>query len=47
VNTDLSAILLIQPAATGNKLSLDGAANQFLCLPQETRDNLVEVEDAP
>jgi hypothetical protein len=38
---------LIQRAASGDKLSLDGAANQFSCLHQETRDTLVEVEDAP
>jgi hypothetical protein len=47
-NKDLSVIVLIQPAASGDKLSLDGdgAANQFFCLQQETGDVLGEVEDA-
>ena len=39
-------IVLIQPAAIGFKNLLHTAANQFLCLHQETRDVLVEVEDA-
>jgi hypothetical protein len=46
-NKDLSAIVVVKPTASGDKLSLDGAANQFFSLPLQTRDALGEVEDAP
>jgi hypothetical protein len=45
-NKELSAIVLIQPAASGDKLSLDGAANQFCCLHQQTRPVLGEIPPA-
>jgi hypothetical protein len=45
-NKGLSGIVFIQRAASGDKLSLDGAANQFSCLHQQTRGVLVEVQVA-
>jgi hypothetical protein len=40
-------IIFVKPTASGDKLSLDGAANQIFCLQQQTRDTLREVEDTP
>jgi hypothetical protein len=39
-------IVLIQPAASGNKIGLREAANQFFCLHQETRHVLLCYEHA-
>jgi hypothetical protein len=43
---DLSVIVLVKPAASGCKLSPDGAAIQFFCLQQETRHALLCYEHA-
>jgi hypothetical protein len=42
-NMDLSVIVFIKLAASGDKLGLDGATTQFFCLHQQTRGVLLEV----
>jgi hypothetical protein len=43
---DLSVVVYIQLAASGDKIRLDGAANHFFCLQRQTGDVLGGVEDA-
>jgi hypothetical protein len=45
-NMDLSVIVFMQTAPSGDELRPHGAANQFLWLHQQTGDVLGEVHDA-
>jgi hypothetical protein len=43
-NMALSVIVSVQLAASGDQLELHKAANQFLCLPAQTRGLLLEAQ---
>jgi hypothetical protein len=42
-NMDLSVVVFMHLAASGDQLGLHWPANQFLCLPNQTRPVLIEV----